>query len=301
MRKTAYLTHLPFDPITEGEEAQATSPFPVDAHGRPMTMLQAYYQARPLNPLLPMPAFEPSDAYWHTMLLRAQLRQQHQGLGELMRPIDLYRVKRATEEAHRYDDRIDPILLHPLLSARPKTLDELGDRRQEYNIGLGAGGTIGALGGAALGMMARKFYPKGPALIPAAGALTGAATGAGLALWPTTIKRFMSNVDRHDRAVKDFEDMTGKELSFTTRHPYLTDAGAAIGGGLAGMAIGAAVGGMTGHGAVRGAFMGNIGGSIMGPLLSMGAQAGRKDEVGPYIDPKRLRGYGYTLWDHYED
>lgn len=300
MFKSAYSTILPFDPIPEdglSGSMQAPSPFPKDMRGRPMTMLHAYYRARRENPMQAMPAFEPSDAYWHAMLLRSQLQQQYQGLGGVMRPVDLYRTKLAAE----YDDRVDPILLHPMLAAKPKTLDELGDRRYDYQRGLGIGGTLGALGGAALSYALHRHGVENGAraVVPLVsyGALGGATLGAVGALG----KRFLSNVDRHDQAVRDFESQRNTRLPFTVRHPYMSTIGVQMAGAVGGAAAGAAIGKSLGIGALQGATIGGIGSNILTPVLGLAAQQERETAIRPYINPERLKHYGLSLASAYQD
>jgi hypothetical protein len=292
MLKNAYSTLLPFDPIFDdglSGAAQAPSPFPRDARGRPVTMLHAYYRSLRENPLSAMPTFEPSDAYWHAMLLRSQLQQQYQGLGGVMRPVDLYRTKLAAE--HQYDDRVDPILLHPMLAAKPKTLDELGDRRYDYMIGTGAGATLGALGGHALG----RALGHG-----SDGAYFGALGGAALGIAATLGKRFLNNVSRHEAAARDFEARKGP-LPFAVKHPYITSIGTTVLGGIGGSVAGAALAKHFGQSPLQGALMGGLGTKILIPALGIANQQERDAAVKRYIDPARLRPYGPTLASAYQD
>lgn len=144
-------------------------------------------------------------------LLNNHLQRQRQAY------MGAYQAKTAT---------VDPRLLHPGLVERPSNLTESAQRREAMLEGVGAGGSLGALGGAALG------YFKGHHVMPGAaahmrggvGALAGAVGGAALGITAGSAHRAFDRVVKHDTAAKSYEKETGETIPFMARHPYALQA-----------------------------------------------------------------------------
>lgn len=156
-------------------------------------------------------------------LVNNQLQRQRQAY------LDAYQAKSAM---------VDPRLLHPGLVERPSSLTESAQRREDMLEGVGVGGSLGALGGAAAGYLkGHLIMPDSPAHMRAGiGALAGAVGGAVLGSGVGAAHRAFSRMQKHDEAARTYEKTTGETIPFMARHPYalqvLPVAGAAAYGAL---------------------------------------------------------------------
>jgi hypothetical protein len=274
MNKQAYTLLHAVDPIGNQDWIPAPSMLPEDLNGQPVTMLRAYREDNPHLHALAQAVMLGGVRMLprHMLVDPAHPRKKE---ATMSRPHDIFLAKQAAEG-------FDPILQHPNLAAKPKGMDELAERKKQYQIGASLGGGLGAVAGLGGGLLAERAIGLRSPMIPAYGALAGASLGSAAGVGAAQLGRFIGKLKRHDRAADDYERQTGTSLPFDVRHPYMARVAPLVASSLMGSAVGHAMAHRHGLSGLQGALLGNVAGSTIGAVLTPGTLAvlqGRRDAL----------------------